>query len=96
MILRNKRLFIILSLTTSLLLVPYISMFFTNEVNWSRKDFILAGIILLSTGLTIELVIRKVNKKRNQLILLMCILALLLILWIELAVGVFGTPLAGS
>ena len=71
-------------------------MFFTNEVNWSSKDFILAGIILLSTGLTIELIIRKVNKKRNQLILLMCILALLLILWIELAVVVFGTPLAGS
>jgi len=96
MILKNKRLFAILGLVVLLLLVSGISMLFTNEVNWSIQDFIIAGILLLSIGLAIEFILRKVSKKQNRIALIIIILMLLILTWIELAVGVFGTPLAGS
>lgn len=96
MILKNKRLFAILGLIALLLLVPGISMLFTNEVNWSIQDFIIAGILLLSIGLAIELILRKVSKKQNRIALIIIILTLLVLTWVELAVGVFGTSLAGS
>lgn len=96
MILKNKRLFAILGLVVLLLLVPGISMLFTNEVNWSIQDFIIAGVLLLSIGLAIEFILRKVRNKQNRIALIIIILMLLILTWIELAVGIFGTPLAGS
>jgi len=96
MILINKRLFAIISTIVLLLLIPLVAMLFTNEINWTTGDFVVAGILLLSTGLAIELVLRKVKKKQSRFVLLFVILALLLITWVELAVGIFGTPFAGS
>jgi hypothetical protein len=34
---------------------------FTNEVNWTLFDFVVAGVLLLGTGFICELVIRKVK-----------------------------------
>jgi hypothetical protein len=69
---------------------------FTNEVNWSLSDFIIAGGLLLGTGLMIELVIRNVKNVKYRLAICAVILLALLLIWIELAVGIFGTPFAGS
>ena len=96
MILRHKRLFAIISTVVLLLLIPLVAMQFTNEVNWTIGDFVVAGILLLSTGLAIEFVLKKVKKKQNRFVLLFIILALLFVTWVELAVGIFGTPFAGS
>ncbi|WJJ96101.1 hypothetical protein [Algibacter luteus] len=69
---------------------------FTNEVNWSFLDFLVAGILLLSTVVAIEFVVQNINKKSIKLLLILGILAIIILIWIELAVGIFGTPLAGS
>jgi len=69
---------------------------FTNEVNWSAMDFVVAGVLLLGTGLSIEFVIRKVKTRKNRIIICGIILLVLLLLWIELAVGLFGSPIAGN
>jgi dolichyl-phosphate-mannose--protein O-mannosyl transferase len=79
-----------------LLLIPFIAMQFTNEVAWSLFDFVVAAILLLGTGLLCEFVLRKVNKTKHRLIICAIILALLVLTWMELAVGLFGTPFAGS
>ena len=96
MILQNKRLTVILLTVASILLVPFIAMQFTNEVKWSLFDFMVAGTLLLGTGLMCELVMRKVNKIGNRIAICAVLLIALLLLWAELAVGIFGTPLAGS
>ncbi|WP_100610705.1 hypothetical protein [Confluentibacter lentus] len=96
MVLKNKRLTAIISTVVLLLLIPLTAMQFTNEVNWSFRDFIAAALLLLGTGLAIELVLRKVSKKQNRFVLLFIILVLLFVTWVELAVGIFGTPFAGS
>lgn len=96
MITRNKRLISIVLTVALLLLIPFIAMQFTDEVNWSLSDFILMGSLLLGTGLLCELVIRNVKKKEYRIVLIATILIALLLIWLELAVGIFGTPFAGS
>jgi len=96
MLTQNKRIYGILLTVAILLLIPFTAMQFTNEVNWSVSDFIIAGGLLLGTGLMIELVIRNVKNVKYRLAICAVILLALLLVWIELAVGIFGTPFAGS
>ncbi|MBA4146235.1 MAG: hypothetical protein DI538_01305 [Azospira oryzae] len=96
MITQNKRLAGIVLAVVVLLFIPLVAMQFTHEVNWSIFDFAVAGVLLLGTGLLCELVLRKVSIRKNQILLCMIILAVLLLVWAELAVGIFGSPIAGS
>jgi len=93
---KNKRLIGIVSTVTVLLLIPLVAMQFTDEVVWKLNDFVAAGVLLLGTGLMIELVLRKVTNKEERIALCVGILIALVLVWIELAVGIFGTPIAGS
>jgi ABC-type Mn2+/Zn2+ transport system permease subunit len=96
MIMKNKRLVGIVLTVALLLLIPLLAMQFTDEVNWTLLDFLIAGVLLLGTGLLCELVMRKVTKIEYRIAICVVILAALVLIWIELAVGIFGTPLAGS
>jgi hypothetical protein len=96
MIMQNKRLIIILFTSAILLLIPFIAMQFTDEVNWSLLDFVVAGALLLSTGLMCELVIRKIDKIKYRIAICVALLVVLILIWAELAVGIFGTPLSGQ
>jgi hypothetical protein len=93
---KNKNLKIILTAVVILLLIPFIAMQFTDKVSWTIFDFMVMGILLLSTGFLCELTIRKVTKVKHRIVLCIVIIAAFLILWAELAVGIFGTPFAGS
>lgn len=92
----NKRFMGILVVIVALLLIPLIAMQFTEEVSWTPFDFVIAGFLLLVTGLTCELVLRKVKGGRLRIVICIAILLLLFLIWIELAVGIFDTPLSGS
>lgn len=96
MITRNKRLIVIMLTVAGLLLIPLIAMQFTNEVNWTLADFVVAGVLLTVTGLMCELVMRKVNKIKYRITICAVLLAALLLVWLELAVGIFGTAFAGE
>ena len=93
---KNKRPLIIIVIVGILLLIPLVAMQFTNEVNWDLADFAVMGVLLLSTGFACEFVLRKVTSTKNRILLCGIILTILLIVWAELAVGIFGTPLAGN
>lgn len=93
---KTNRFLIILLIVGALLLIPFIATQFSNEVVWTASDFIIMGILLLVTGLGIDLVLRKVSSSKNRLIMGGIILAVFFMIWAELAVGVFGTPFAGS
>jgi hypothetical protein len=90
------RIIIILSVTAFILAIPLVAMQFTNEVDWKLSDFAIAGTLLLSTGLAIELVIRNLKTGTLRTVILVVILLALFLIWAELAVGIFGTPFAGS
>lgn len=93
---KNKRLIAILSSVLILLLIPFVAMQFTNEVKWNFADFIIMGILLVATGLICELVLRLVKSLTNRIIICGIVLFALFLVWAELAVGIFGTPFAGS
>lgn len=96
MALQNKQLVAILCTVAVLLTMPLVAMQLTDEVNWTLSDFVAAGVLLFGTGLLIELVLRRVRSGKQRLVLCAVILAALLLIWAELAVGVFGTPFAGQ
>jgi len=92
----NKRLTIILLSAATLLLIPLVAMQFSTEVNWNVMDFVIAGVLLFGTGLIAEFILRKVTKSNHRILLVAGLCVLLLLVWAELAVGIFGTPFAGS
>lgn len=92
----NQRLMGIVVFVATLLLIPLLAMQFTTEVNWDAFDFIVAAVLLLGTGLLFELVLRTVRSTKNRILLCGVLLLILFLVWAELAVGIFGTPFAGS
>lgn len=92
----NKRLVFIFCSIVTLLLIPLIAMQFTTEVNWEPNDFVIAGTLLFGTATMVELILRKTISKRLKLVLIIITIALLALIWMELAVGIVGTPFAGS
>ena len=93
---KSKRLKFILLTVAILLLIPLIAMQFTAEVNWTPYDFVVAGFLLIGTGLIFDLVIRKIKNIKSRIAISLVLLIALLLIWAELAVGIFGTPLSGS
>lgn len=93
---KTTRPLIIFSIAAALLLIPLIAMQFSNQVDWTAFDFLVAAILLFGTGLAIEFTIRTVSNPKNRLIAIGAILIILFLVWAELAVGIFGTPFAGS
>ncbi|WP_177222992.1 hypothetical protein [Chitinophaga sp. YR627] len=96
MMTQNKRLAGIIFTAALLLMVPLVAMQFTAEVKWSFFDFLVAGFLLFGTGLLLELILRKVKTIRQRIILCAVLFITLALVWAELAVGIFGTPFAGS
>lgn len=93
---QNKRFVIILATAIAILLIPLIAMNFTNDVNWKIFDFLIAGILLIGTGLTLEFILRKIKTLRYRILFGIALFVVLFLIWAELAVGIFGTPFAGS
>jgi len=92
----NGRLIIILAIATALLLVPFVGMLFTKEVKWTLSDFVVAAVLLYGTAFLFELIMRKIRTTKYRVIAFIILFVSLILIWAELAVGVFGTPFAGS
>lgn len=93
---KNKRMTVILVIMGILLLIPLIAMQFTTEVQWDVSDFVVMGGLLLATGFLCDLVMRKTRKVRMRIFLCLIIILVFMLLWAEMAVGIFGSPIAGS
>ena len=93
---KNMSIVNIVLATMFVLMIPLVAMQFSDEVDWNLADFIVFGALLMGTGLVYELVARKLRSAKHRLILGSVLLVALVLIWAELAVGVFGTPFAGS
>ncbi|UQB68495.1 hypothetical protein [Epilithonimonas zeae] len=96
MIIQHQRSILLYSIPFVILSIPLIAMQFTKEVNWAFSDFLIMGILLFATVFTIDFVLKKIKTLKSRLILVVGILALLVLVWAELAVGIFGSPFSGS
>ena len=93
----NKTQKVIFSVIMLILAIPFIEQLDGNaEFNWSILDFILAFIMLSLFGIGLEIVLRKIQSKKVKLVVILSITFIFLLLWAELAVGVFNSPIAGN
>ena len=74
--------------TALLLLVPLVAMQFTSEVVWDLFDFVVAGALMVGTGLMYQLATRKLTNPRSRAFAVAAIAAAFLLIWVELAVGI--------
>lgn len=93
---KNLRLPLILSTAAGTLLIPLIAMQFSTEIDWNGRDFLIMGILFFGTGIVIEFALRKFKSTKSRIIACGIILIALFLVWAELAVGIFGSPFAGS
>jgi hypothetical protein len=96
MTMQNKRLAGILLAIAGILLLPLVAMGFTDSVSWSLFDFLVAGALLLAAGLTYEFLARRGGTRAYRVTAAIVISAVLVVVWLELAVGVFGSRWSGS
>lgn len=96
MITQNQRSLAIFGAAGILLMIPLIAMQFTKEVNWTGSDFFIGGILLFGSAFICELVLRKVKTLKARVIICLTVLAILVVVWAEMAVGIFGSPITGS
>jgi|TARA_B100001564_G_scaffold329236_1_gene313556 hypothetical protein len=78
-----------------LLLIPALAMIWTDQVNWSLLDFCITGVLLLALGVTIRL-IRRTLPNRQKWVYILFVIVLFILLWAELGVGIFDSPIAGD
>lgn len=74
--------------TAALLLVPFVAMQLTREVNWGPGDFLVAGMLLAGAGLAWVGVSRRVRAPGRRIVLKAGVALALLLVWAELAVGI--------
>ena len=84
-----RTMLIVLAATAAILAAQAIAMQFTDEVNWGLFDFVAAAVLLLGTGLAYAVVASKVRTARHRLIAGAVLGLVLLLVWVELAVGIF-------
>ena len=77
------------ALTAAVLMMPLVAMQFTGEVDWTGSDFLIAGILLMVTGLAFVLASRTVKTTRQRVLVGGLIALAFVYVWAELAVGIF-------
>ncbi|GEN75196.1 hypothetical protein [Chryseobacterium hagamense] len=96
MILDKQKTKIIFAVPALLLLTAFFGNLFAEGWNWSPLDFLVAAVLLFVMAFLVNLVIRSGKTNASKFIICFAILLVLALVWIELAVGIFGSPFAGS
>jgi hypothetical protein len=87
---QNKRITSIVLAVAFILLIPLMAMQFSDEVVWTLSDFVIAGALLLGTGLAYEFATRKGGTITYRAAVGSAVVTALLLIWVNLAVGLIG------
>ena len=77
-------------------MIPLLAMQFTEDVNWSIYDFVVMGFLLLFFSLGIDIAMKKVKNQNVKILYVVLTILIFLLIWAELAVGIFGSHFAGD
>jgi len=73
----------------AVLLIPLVSMQFTDEVDWGLGDFFVGGVLLYAIGGVVLWVLRRFHESDYRWFFVIMAVAVFLLIWAELAVGIF-------
>ena len=79
------------TLVAALLVTPAVAMRFTEAVQWTTSDFVFAGVILIGAGVVAELAVRASSDWSYRIGAGLAVLASVLLVWINGAVGIIGS-----
>jgi len=82
-------------ITVAVLLVVFLASLLSDQVMWSIYDFLIGGGLIFVFA-TIEVILWNKLKSQHRLFVVLFVLLVFSILWAEMAVGLFDSPLAGS
>lgn len=85
----GKSISYVVAVTAAVLMIPLVAMQFTGEVDWTGSDFVVAGILLMVTGLGFVFASRKVKTATQRVLVGGMIALAFLFVWAEMAVGIF-------
>ncbi len=93
----NRTQWIILIGIILILCIPFIERLGGNEsINWTFFDYLMAFILLFSFGITLEFSVRSIRSRSLKWAAIVGIVLFFVLLWVELAVGIFNSPFAGN
>jgi len=75
----------------AVLMIPFVA-----NWPWTLGDYVVMGVLIMSIGLIYELIARTLSTKTYRIIVAIVLFVAFLLIWAELAVGIFNTPFAGS
>ena len=84
-----------LGTTAVLLAIPLVGNLVSAEVHWSAVDFFIAGCLFLSVSAGV-LTIWRSFPQRKSIPWIILLLLVFLVIWMEMSVGLFGSPITGS
>lgn len=67
-----------------------------KELNWSFFDFVAASILISFLGISLFLILRLRLKRIQKIITLSILILVFILIWLELAVGVFNSQISRS
>jgi len=79
-----------------LLLIPLIIITITDVINWSVFDFIIMGFLIIFLSIEINFVSNRIKNLKNRNLYIGILVLIFMLIWAELAVGLFETPFAGN
>ena len=92
----SKRLQRLLIGTVILLLIPLIGSQFSQEINWTTRDYVVAGIVLGGASFIFDFALANAKNKQSRWAWGIVVVLALALIWVELAVGIFDSPIAGK
>ena len=77
------------SIAATLLMAPAIAMQITSEVRWGPGDFLVFGGMLAAACYAFELLLRITQRRAYWVASALAVLAIFLLVWAELAIGIW-------
>ena len=87
---------IVLIVAATILLLQAVAMQFNAEIVWTASDFILAAAMIVGAGLVFVVASRLLRSTRQRVIFGIVLAVAFLLVWVEMAVGLIGSPISGS
>lgn len=73
-----------------ILLVPLVAMQFSDKVDWTLFDFVVAAILIGGTGAMVEVAVRMSRHAAYRLASAIALLTAFLLVWVNVAVGIIA------
>lgn len=93
---KQQKAALIFAIPSLLMVAAFVANNFAEGFNWTGSDFLIAAVLLFGTASFIYMIVNSNLSVREKIMISIVIVLILMVIWVEMAVGLFGSPIAGS